>query len=139
LAFSAFDDGSVEPAREDLEGVLGRSLGRWDEILEGLEQRFSPVTRSWGFSGPKWGWNLRVRQGKRVIVYLTPQARQLVAGFALGERAVRHALAQGLADETARALEEAPRYAEGRGLRLIVRNRKQAAEVLKLAEAKMAR
>lgn len=137
MAFSIFDDKSNPPDDKTLETTLGRSFNLWTRLLESLEEDFKPFKATWQFSGSKWGWNLKTQQKKRAIVYLTPLAKHFVAGFALGEKAVAAALEAGLSKETEKLLDEAPRYAEGRGVRMIVRNKQQLAAVMTIAQAKM--
>jgi hypothetical protein len=50
---------------------------------------------------------------------------------------VKAATAVGLPEEVLKIIREAPRYAEGRGVRISVRNRRQNAAVKTVAEAKM--
>lgn len=89
MAFSIFDDKSKPPKQKDLEEVLGRSYRLWSDLTAWLEATFGPVKETRQFSGIKWGWSLKVQERKRAIVYLTPQAKSFVAGFALGEKAVK--------------------------------------------------
>jgi hypothetical protein len=69
---------------------------------------------------------------------LTPSEGQFLASFALGERAVTAAHAAGLAASVLETIDSAPRYAEGRGVRLEVRGPDEVADVLHLAALKMA-
>jgi hypothetical protein len=63
---------------------------------------------------------LRVKSAKRNIVYLSPGHGGFVAAFALGEKAAAEVRASGLPKHVIEAVENAPRYAEGRGVRLAV-------------------
>jgi hypothetical protein len=60
------------------------------------------------------------------------------AGFALGEKACRAAGESGLPAKVLEVIEHAPRFAEGRGVWLEVRSRKDVADVLRLAAVKLA-
>ena len=68
---------------------------------------------------------------------MTPQERCFLVGFALGERAVRAAHAIPLADSVLAVIDEAPKYAEGRGVRIEVRTKKDIETVKRLAAVKM--
>lgn len=138
MALSAFDDKRHPPGPEELELVLGKAIAHWDDLLRHLHEKYPPAEEQWGFSGQKWGWGLRVKQRKRVILYMTPQEDRFYIGFALGEKAARAALDAKLPMRVAKAIEEAPRYAEGRGLRLDVRRVSDLKWVRKLAAIKMA-
>ena len=137
MALSIFDDKNSPPKKKDLETALGRSFRLWLDLTAWLDERFGPVNETWQFSGIKWGWSLKVKQKKRAIVYLTPQKKCFLAGFALGEKAVKAAIATGLPGDILKLVQEAPKYAEGRGVRVEVKNQRQNGAVKTLAEAKM--
>jgi len=138
MALSAFDDKLHPPEADDLVAVLGKAAARWDALLTHLHEQYPPAEEQWGFSGTKWGWGLRVKQKRRAILYMTPQEGFFYIGFALGEKAVSAAAEIRLPKRVVTAIEEAPRYAEGRGLRLDVRRDSDLGWVRKLAAIKMA-
>lgn len=138
MALSAFDDKSSSPPAHDLERVLGRAMGAWEALLRHLAAEYAPLTEQWGFSGIKYGWSLRVIQKKRTILYMTPQERCFLVGFALGEKAVEAARAAGLTGSVIDVIDSATKYAEGLAVRLEVRYKKDVPDIEKLAAAKMA-
>jgi hypothetical protein len=71
-------------------------------------------------------------QKERVILYLTPQHGAFLVGLVLGERAAQGAEASTLPPLALAALAAAPKYAEGRGIRLPVTSgvQLQAAQAL---------
>jgi hypothetical protein len=69
---------------------------------------------------------------------MTPQKRRFLVGFALGEKAVRAAHAIPLDGSVLALIDEAPRYPEGRGVRIEVRTKKDIETVKRLAAVKMA-
>jgi hypothetical protein len=137
MALSAFDDKAHQPAPADLESVLGRSFGHWKQMVAHLEAEYAPLDQTWNFAGAKWGWSLRLKRKKRTILYMTPGRKRFLAGIVLGEKAVRAARARGLPKPVLDAIAEAPRYAEGRGVRIAVRTRADREGVLALAAVKM--
>ena len=80
----------------------------------------------------------RLKHNKRTIVYMTPCRRFFLAGFALGEKAVKAARESTVPAPILAAIEAAPKYAEGRGVRIEVRNKKTLEGVVRLALIKMA-
>ena len=137
MALSALDDKSRVPTESALAGVLGPAGELWDELRERLATEFPPLTEKWGYSGKKWGWVLALKQKKRTIVYLTPSENFFHAGFALGEKAVAAIRQGGLPPSVLRIIESAPKYAEGRGVRLEVHSAEDVAHTLRIAAAKM--
>ncbi len=91
----------------------------------------------WGSSSPKLGWSVRVKRGERIIVYLAPLQGGFRVSFAMGDKAVRAALAAGLPRAAIKIIENARKYAEGTAVRLEVRGVEDIAVVKKLAEAKL--
>jgi hypothetical protein len=89
----------------------------------------------WGYSSQSTGWGLRLKDGDRVILYLTPRRGEFLASLALGEKAVRSAsdMPRGLR----RLLDAAPRYAEGRGVRIVVRKASDARWIPELVALKL--
>ncbi len=138
MALSAFDDKLREPGPADVKRVLGRSSARWDELIAFAEADYAPVDKAWVFSGAKWGWSLRLKHKKRAVLYMTPRSKHFLVGFALGEKAVRAAHAAPLADSVLAVIDAAPKYAEGRGVRIEVRTKKDLAAVKDIAAVKMA-
>lgn len=138
MALSAFDDKSQEPEASELRSTLGRSIVHWEDLVAHLRDEFAPLDVTWGFAGAKWGWSLRLKQKKRTVLYMTPCNRHFLVGFALGERAVKAAHARPLPSSILGVIDEAPKYAEGRGGRIEVKTKKDLEAVKELAAVKMA-
>ena len=138
MALSAFDDKSKEPQAADLQSTLGRSSIHWDSLIAHIGTEYAPLDKAWIFAGAKWGWSYRLRQKKRTVLYMTPCRRHFLIGFVLGEKAVKAAHACTLPDSILAIIDEAEKYAEGRGVRVEVRNKKDLAVAQKLAAVKMA-
>ena len=133
MALSAFDEKARHPTNDQLRTVLGRAYQPWIRLLALIAERIDPAAAVWKFSS---GWSLRVLHKDRVIVYLIPQQNQFLASFALGERAVAAARAAKLSAAILRIIDDAPRYAEGRGVRIPVRGSRQLTALARLAEIK---
>ncbi len=138
MALSVFDDKGTPPTEADVRKALGKIYSLWKKIRDTVTERYSPIAVEWGYSGKAYGWGLRLKEAKRALLYLTPRSGYFVASFALGEKAVQAAKAAKLSASTLKAIDEAPRYAEGRGVRIEVRNSGDAKRILRLAEIKAA-
>jgi hypothetical protein len=138
MALSAFVDRENPPSEQDLESALLESYPAWQLLRKEAATRLGPLAEEWGFTSAKTGWGFRLKQGKRAILYMTPCQGYFLASFALGEKAVQAAKAAFLPEWILEAIDEAPRYAEGRGVRLKVTSAEAATAVLKLAEVKKA-
>jgi hypothetical protein len=138
VALSALDDRSVPPTDRALREVLGRAAALWTALEADLQAAHGPLAREWNFAGAKYGWSMRLRQKKRVLVYMTPGRSSFLASFALGEAACRAAREQGLPAPMLALIDAAPKYAEGRGVRIPVRTRRDLDGILRLAAIKAA-
>jgi hypothetical protein len=138
MALSAFDDKSKKPGKSDLEKTLGRTYTHWNNLMAHIAAEYAPLTENWNFPGAKWGWSLQLKQKKRTILYLTPGKGFFMVGFVLGDKAVKAAHGGTLPDAILADIDGARKYAEGRGIRLEIRNKKDLDSVKKLAAIKMA-
>jgi hypothetical protein len=133
-----FLDKARPPTPAEVEQVLGRAAERWKRLREQLDAEFGALTPTWTYSGKAYGWSLRLSRGKRAVLYLLPREGGVLAAFALGEKACAAAEEAGLSNALLEALANAPRYAEGRGVRIEVNKLNELAGVLALARLKLA-
>ena len=138
MALSAFDDKATQPADRALAEMLGRTHALWVNLQADLQHAYGPLIEEWNFSGPAYGWSFRLKQKKRALVYMTPCRDHFLASFALGDKACRAAREAGLPAAVLALIEAAPKYAEGRGIRIPVRTKRDLASVLSLAAVKVA-
>jgi hypothetical protein len=134
---NAFIGKTKAPTEAEVAAALGSTAALWKQLVSWMEERGAGESE-WNSSGAKYGWSLRLKQKKRNIVYLSPCAGYFRASFALGDKAVAAAQKSDLAKSTLKIIDEAPRYAEGTGVRLMVKAAKELAAIKKLALIKMA-
>jgi hypothetical protein len=138
MALSAFTDKSSTPRSNELKETLGRSSALWDGLRGHLAADYQPLTEKWVMYSEKWGWSLQLKRKKRTILYMTPCKKHFLVGFVLGEKAVKAAHESDLPDAVLTSIDSAPKYVEGRGLRIEVRTKKDLEIIKKLAAIKMA-
>ena len=138
MALSAFDDKSKQPLAGDLKETLGRTGTHWDSLIAHIAAEYAPLEETWNYSGKNWGWSLRLKQKKRTVLYMTPCKGLFLAGFALGEKAVKAAHDIPLADSILTVIDDAKKYAEGRAVRIEFKSKKDLEITKKLAAVKMA-
>lgn len=140
MALSAFEDPARAPTPETLAATLGPAAAWWASLLEDVRAHAGDSTETWAFSSPKTGWSMRVLRGDRVLAYLTPGAGTMLTGVVLGEKAIAAGTAAGLASErTLAVIAAAPKYAEGRGVRITVASEADLAVAKELVRIKLAR
>lgn len=120
MALSVFEDPAQPPSPDALRHALGPSADLWSALLRQVRSDCPTLSELWHHSGARFGWSLRLKHRERVILYVTPQRGGFLVGLVLGERAARIAEAGSLPPLALAALAAAPRYVEGRGIRLSV-------------------
>ena len=139
MALSTFDDPSSPPAPAEVAGVLGASARLWDQLVLGVTESYPPITALWNFAGVKYGWSLRLKRRDRNLLHLTPQRGTFLLGVVLGEKAAKAAHDGELPQSVLKVIDEAPRYGEGRGVRMQVTTATDLETALQLTALKMGR
>lgn len=134
---NAFAGKLKPPTEKELTLALGAAKPLWERLLAELADELKLSEQEWNTSSPKLGWSLRVKKGERIIVYLAPLEGCFRASFALGEKAVRAALASGLPAPVVANIKSARKYAEGTAVRVEMREFGDIEVVKKLAQAKL--
>jgi hypothetical protein len=122
MALSILDNKAIEPNDEQLANVLGNSINIWNSIKEFVHQQYPDVIEEWNYSGKNYGWGFRLKNKKRVLVYLTPCEGFFKVALVFGGNATNEALNSSVSNELKTIIKEAPVYAEGRGFRIEVNN-----------------
>jgi hypothetical protein len=114
---NAFIGRAEAPGDAELDLALGKRRSLWDEVLKKLGEEFGLTSWEWNSYSPKYGWSVRVKKGKRNIVYLTPCEGQYVQiAFILGAKAVESVRGSGVA-RAVKLIEDGVKYPEGLGVR----------------------
>jgi Protein of unknown function (DUF3788) len=134
---NAFIGKAKAPTEAEVDAALGATAALWKQLVDWMAEQGAGESE-WNSYSLKAGWALKLKQKKRTIVYLAPCAGHFRVAFILGDRAVAAARKGDLAKSTLKLLDEAPRYAEGTGVRLMVKAAKDLGAIKKLALIKMA-
>lgn len=135
---NAFLGKTVQPTHKEVTAALGPAATAWNELLDWLLETQNLADREWNSYSPKYGWALRVKRKKRNILYMAPGEGCFRVSFVLGDKAVAAARANKPAKVLRKALDEAPRYPEGTGVRLVVSKPKDLAAIRTLTVVKLA-
>jgi hypothetical protein len=137
MALSAFEDKGKKPEAKELDRVLGASAALWKQLVDDIGRSHPPIAEVWNFAGTKSGWSLRLKRKDRVVLHMTPQSGHFLVGIVLGDKAAKAAHGGGLPAAVVGLIDSAPRYAEGRGIRLPVVSPEDLHAAEKLAAIKM--
>ena len=122
------------PEEKDLQKALGKNYVCWKDISDYVLEQCSEAKVSWHYS--KAGWNCRISDHKRVLIYLMPCAGYFNASFVLGKKAVEAILSAPISDVYKDIIRSAKVYAEGAGFRLPVKTRKAVPDLKTLINTK---
>jgi hypothetical protein len=134
---NAFAGQASVPTKADLAAALGRTKPVWDKLIATLAEECGVTTTEWRCYSVKTGWSLRLKRGKRTIVWFSPCPACFRVTFILGAKALQAARESGLSAAGLQALDRAVKYPEGTGVRVLIKSAKDAGVVKKLALAKI--
>ena len=134
---NAFVGSKTPPSEKQVASALGPSSAAWKELIAWLSEQ-GIASEEWKSVSPKYGWALRPALKARTILYLGPCEGCFRVSFVLGDKAVAAAQTSDLPRSLLKELAQAKRYAEGTGVRLIVRTANDLTPVKKLVEIKLA-
>ncbi len=108
------------PDKFTLETELGDAFPMWEAILCRIDAVYGPLSPYWTPSKVAFGKVCVLCNGKRNLVYLTPERGSILATLALGEKACEAAFQSGLPDEAKTNIANSKKYVEGRSVRMNV-------------------
>ncbi len=136
---NAFLGKPERPSDAEVAAALGQTAELWNEFIQWMANEEGVKEQEWkGIVVKKYGWSLRLKSGKRNIVYLGPGSGCFMVSFVLSDKALKAAKGAHLPKAVADALDSAPRYPEGNGLRFIVHRSGDLAALRKIAAIKVA-
>lgn len=134
---SVFTDSTLSPTTSKLKEALGITYPFWEEISDYTLKVTKGLVGEWKFSGPKFGWSFRISDKRKVIIYLLPRDQYFKVAFVFGQKATDRIL-EGKFDEEIKAeLQAAKVYAEGRGIRIAVRDNSITIDIQELITIKI--
>ena len=137
MATSIFTDKTQKPGAVDLQNALGKTFGLWSEIAEYVFKNYPDAKDEWAFPGKNFGWNFRIRDSKRVIIYMMPEDKFFRVSLVFGTKATEEAMLCKLSKEIKDLISSAKVYAEGRGIRIDVAKKKIVKDIKKLIDIKL--
>jgi len=137
MSANAFIGKAQKPTDAELAAALGPAKATWDQLLAELAQEHGVNIHEWKCYSPKWGWSLRAKRKARTIIWLSPSESCFTVLFILGGKAMQAARQSRLSQRVVKAMNDAPKYPEGTGVRLRVKSSRDIATLKKLALIKL--
>ncbi len=134
---SIFMDKSVIPTQDELKNALGQTWPFWSQIREYVYEIYPDGVEEWNFPGKNYGWSFRIKDKKRAILYLLPRDQFFYVAFVFGHKATDKVLKSQVSEKIKTDLESARVYAEGRGVKIEVKNQSDINDIKSLVDIKM--
>jgi hypothetical protein len=134
---SVFQDKTVTPGEKELADRLAGTYPLWTHLRDFIFEQYPEGAAEWNYPGKKYGWSFRVKDKKRAIIYFLPRAAYFKVAFVFGQKAVDKILASSVSADIKTKLEQATKYAEGRGIRLDIRDKNILTDIKQLVEIKL--
>ena len=135
---SIFPDKAKKPDEQILMDALGHQIELWNKLREFVLDKYPMAIEEWNYPGKKYGWSFRMKDKKRAIIYLLPQQGCFKAAFVFGQKAVDQVLQSEISKDIKTELQQARVYAEGRGIRIEVKDESIIPDLKRLVEIKLA-
>jgi hypothetical protein len=126
----------IIPNEISLQQALGLTFPYWKRIQTAAQDLGKVEKEGWHYSGEKHGWSYRMSDKKRVLVYLLPRDGYFKVAFVFGDKAIEVIQKSAIDPKIVEELLAAKKYAEGRGIRIDVREDRVVADILRLLEIK---
>lgn len=135
---SIFQDKATKPTNEDLIAKLDSTYNLWTRIKDFVLEKYPNGLSEWNYPGKKYGWSYRIKDKRRAIIYFLPRDKYFKVAFVFGQKAVDSIMESDISLEIKNELQQAKKYAEGRGIRIDVNNDLILPDIKKLVEVKLA-
>jgi len=123
------------PTTVELTKALGDTYHFWKVIMDYVHLQYPKALNEWNCS--KNGWSFKIKDKKRTIIYFLPRDRYFKVAFVFGQKATDTIMKSEIAGEIKKELNAARVYAEGRGIRMDIKNEKVINDVKKLIAIKL--
>ena len=134
---SVFLDKEKLPTPNDLQKALEKTCDLWQELRLYVTAKYPSAKEEWNYPGPKYGWSFRIKDKKRVLVYLLPRKAFFKAAFVFGSKAFDEIMDSTVSEYIKDELQAAKVYAEGRGIRIEVKDKSVMKDLKMLVDFKL--
>jgi len=134
---SIFMDKAVTPDDFMLRSAVSDLYPLWAEFRSYVFEKYPDAMAEWNYPGQKYGWNFRIKDKKRTIIYMLPRDQYFLVAFVFGEKATTDALESDISPGIKSIIESARVYAEGRGFRIELKNKEYEMDIKKLIDLKL--
>lgn len=136
---SIFQEKDAAPSETDLKAALKDTFSLWKTLHEFVLAEYPAGKPEWNYPGKKYGWNYRIKDKKRAIIYLLPRREYFKVAFVFGQKAVDEVINNKTISKSIKeTLRTTIKIAEERGIRIDIRNSNILPEIEELIKIKLA-
>jgi hypothetical protein len=133
---SIFINKEAIPNNNDLKDSLGETYDIWQTIVDHVHLKYPNSIDEWNNS--KNGWSFRMKDKKRAIIYFLPRDKYFKVALVYGQKATDTIMKSQISDSIKSELNCAKVYAEGRGIRIDIKDNAIIDHVKELIDIKLA-
>ena len=133
---NVFTDKELMPNNESLKNSLGTTYEFWQSLVDYVYSVYPKTIEEWNFSKSA-GWIFRLKDKKRMIIYLLPRENFFKVVLVFGNKATDEVLKSEVAIEIKSELQTARVYAEGRSIQIEVKEEKTVDDLKILINIKL--
>jgi len=137
MSANVFIDKLAKPNDQALVRALGKTYPLWAEIEKHIATTLGESIEEWKYYGMKSGWTMKTLYKKRNLFFFTACKGYFRIAFVFGDRAVAEIVSSDLPKAVIEEITNAKKYAEGRGIRIDVKTRRDVESVKKLIAFKV--
>jgi len=116
--------------------ALGNMFKIWQGLVDFTHLKYPNSIDDWKCS--KNGWNFRIKDKKRTIIYFLPRDKYFKVAFVFGQKATDAVMQSLVSKSIKNELSSARVYAEGRGIRIDVNESLDIGNIEELINLKLA-
>ena len=113
---SIFPDKQYMPDSDQLKIAHGDTFEIWKDIEKFTIEKYPDVKEEWNFGGDKYGSSYRIKDKKRVFVYLLPRDKYFKVAMVFGSKTTDQIMESDISESIKTELMAARTHAEGRGI-----------------------
>jgi len=134
---NVFKEKLLKPDEQKISETLNLSYKLWHEIKNFVHNNFEFISEEWKFYGNKIGWTLKTFHKKRNIFFFSAYENCFGISFVFGEKTVNQIQNENFPKELIDELLNVKKFAEGRGILIIVKNKNDVENIQKLIQIKL--
>ncbi|WP_161971689.1 DUF3788 family protein [Flavobacterium silvisoli] len=125
------------PNQNQLKDALAGTYEYWQTFVAHTQKLSPKATQTWHYSGDLYGWSFRIKDNKRILIYLLPRDQFFKIGMVFGPNATHQIMTSTISETIKKELQAAKAHAEGRGIRIAITEPTFIQDVLTLIDIKI--